>query len=273
MDAYLVSHNGLGDNLYMIGALNFIKQFYKNVFFLCKGKYYENVKLFFDENSNIICIPFNENDEFNEIKNILDNDKYVDPNIDIFVSGFCHKCYLKSKITNEAFLNHKRIDKNYTIDYSTITTSNYSFIENFYTDINLNLTYFYEYFDLPSTETSKQFFDSVSNYYLVFIQLKSSDGSVLNISNLINKYINDPKVLLICNDSNLYSKDHINHSLAEKFLLNKIVYYVDIIKNSDEIYLIDSCFIGVVLPFLKMNKLKTDKVKIILRNQVENYIL
>ena len=38
MNAYLVSHNGLGDNLYMIGALNFIRQFYKNVFFLCKKK-------------------------------------------------------------------------------------------------------------------------------------------------------------------------------------------------------------------------------------------
>jgi hypothetical protein len=273
MDAYLVSHNGLGDNLFMIGALHFIRQFYKNVFFLCKGKYYENVKLFFDEKSNIICVPFNENDEFNEIKKILNNDKYTDKNTDIFVCGFCHKSYLQSKITNPAFLNASIINKNYTIDHSTITTSNYSFIENFYKDINLNLTHFYEYYDLPSTDISKQLFDSVKNYYLVFIQLKSSDGRVLNISNLLSKYINDDNVLLICNDANLYDKDHKKYLIAQNFLMNKIVYYVDVIKNSDEIYLIDSCFIGIVLPFLKMNKLKTDKVKIILRNEVANYIL
>ena len=140
-------------------------------------------------------------------------------------------------------------------------------------DINLNLTHFYEYYDLPSTDISKQLFDSVKNYYLVFIQLKSSDGRVLNISNLLSKYINDDNVLLICNDANLYDKDHKKYLIAQNFLMNKIVYYVDVIKNSDEIYLIDSCFIGIVLPFLKMNKLKTDKVKIILRNEVANYIL
>ena len=41
-----------------------------------------------------------------------------------------------------------------------------------------------------------------------------------------------------------------------RYKLNKIVYYVDIIKNSNEIYLIDSCFLGLVLPYIKMNKLK-----------------
>ena len=268
MDAYLVSNNGLGDNLYMNGAINFIKQFYKIVYFLCKNKYYENVKLFFNESSNIICLPFNENDEYNEIKNILNQDKYIDENIDIFVCGPYHKAYLKSKITNKDFLNHKIINKNYTIDFSSLNSKNYAFIENFYTDINLNLTYFYEYFDLPYNDVSKKLFDSVSNYYLVFIQLTSSCGQTLNICNLINKYINDDKVLLICNDKNLYDKDNKKYHLAEKFILKKIIYYIDIIKNSDEIYIIDSCFLGLVIPLLKTNQLKTKKIEIILRDQV-----
>ena len=34
MNAYLISHNGLGDNLYMIGATNFSSKFYKNLFFM-----------------------------------------------------------------------------------------------------------------------------------------------------------------------------------------------------------------------------------------------
>ena len=36
MNALLVSHNGLGDNLFMIGALHYLLKFYTNVFFIVK---------------------------------------------------------------------------------------------------------------------------------------------------------------------------------------------------------------------------------------------
>jgi hypothetical protein len=275
MDAYLVSHNGLGDNLFMVGAVNFIKQFYKNVYFLCKHKYYENVRLFFDDKSNIICVPLgvNENDEIANIKEILDYDKYMNKNIDILVCG-AHKSYLNSKITNIDFLNYPKINKNYTIDYYPITGNGlFSFVENFYKDINLNLTHCYEYFYLAENDISKQLFNSVSHYYLVFIQSMCSNGTSLNISNLTKKYINDDKVLLVCSDTNLYNKDNEKHDIAQKFVFNNLVNYVDIIKNSDEIYLIDSCFLSIVLPFLKTNQLKTNDVRIILRSDIDKYIL
>jgi len=271
MDAYLVSNNGLGDNLFMNGYLNFIKQFYKNVYFLCKVKYYENVKLFFDKNSNIICLPFDETDEYNEIYKIISN-KYNDLNNDIFIAGI-HKKYLKSRITNREFLNTKLINKIYKIDYSTLNSNNYNFIETFYKDIKLNLTYFFEYFDLPSNDISKKLYNQVSNYYLVFIQYKSSDNKNLNISNLKNKYINDDNVLLISNDINLYSSDSKKYHLAQKFVLEKVAFYIDLIKNCDEIYLIDSCFTGIVLPLLKTNRLKAEIVDIIHRDQINKYII
>uniref|UniRef100_A0A6C0JL99 Polysaccharide pyruvyl transferase domain-containing protein n=1 Tax=viral metagenome TaxID=1070528 RepID=A0A6C0JL99_9ZZZZ len=271
MDAYLVCHNGLGDNIYMVGALNFIKQFYKNVFFLCKEKHYENVKLLFDESSNIICLPFNEVNEYHTVYNILIH-KYNDNN-DIFVCGGCHTQYLKSKITNKDFLNYKIIDKEYTLNYGPINNKNYSFIIDFYRDAKLNLTYFYEYFDLPNNDVSKQLYESVKHYYLIFVQCITSDNKTLNISNLINKYKNDDKVLLICNDKNLYDKNDTQYVLAEQFVMNKIVYYVDVIKNSDEIYMIDSSFTGIVLPFIKTNRLKAKNVQIILRDEVHNRII
>ena len=196
-----------------------------------------------------------------------------DTNNDIFVSGNCHKVYLKSKITNTQFLNYKLIDKHYTIDFSSLNRYNYWFIEQFYTDIGLNLTQYFDYFYLPDNINSKQLYDSVRNYYLVFIQYKSSTGETLNISNLINKYKNDDKVLLICNDANLYNKNSTKYELAETFVLNKLIYYVDVIKNSDEIYIIDSCFTGIILPFVKTNKLKTNKVQIILREEVNKYVI
>jgi hypothetical protein len=275
MNAYLVSHNGMGDNIFMIGAIRFLLNFYEKIYFLCKNKYYHNIKLFFIDNSNIICIPFKENNEFDEIKKIIKNN--YDMN-DIFMCG-THKSYLKNKITNTEFLNYILIDKNYTIDFDTLTTCNYNFIEGFYKNINLNLTYFYEYFYIPSTKESLDMYNTIKNYYIIFIQLKSSEGISLNISNLLNKYLHDSNTILICNDKNLYditnkSNDiKIKFNLCKQFVYNNIINYNDVIKNSDEIYIIDSCFIGIILPYLKTNKLKANKIRIILRNDANNIIL
>ena len=275
MNAYFVSHNGLGDNLYMIGALHFLLKFYEKIYFLCKQKYYSNVVLFFSDHPNIICVPFDENNEFNEIEKIIN--KNYETN-DIFICGM-HKSYLTSKITNTDFLNYQILDKKYTIDYDDLNTTNYSFIENFYNDINLNLTYFYEYFYLPSTKESFELYDTIKNYYIIFIQLKSSDNSSLNISNLLNKYLYDSNVLLICNDKNLYDIDNKTqdienkYNVCQKFVYNKIVNYNHVIKNSNEIYIIDSCFIGIILQYVKTNQLKANTVRIILRQNSNKIII
>lgn len=272
MIVYVLSHNGLGDNLYMNGALHFIRQFYDQVFFLCKQQYYENVQCFFDGNTNITCIPICTTNEYDETQKILDFRKYIDVNTDIMICGPCHKCYLPSKITNKRFIEEVKINKNYTIDYDTITSSDYSFIESFYNDIGLNLTYFYEYFYLPTVNESIKMYDSIKKFYIVFIQYKCSSGTTLNISNLINKCIHNDKIILLCNDVNLYNKDHSKYALAEQFVNNKLINYVDTIKNSDEIYLIDSCFVGIVLPLLKTNQLKARTVRIITLTDVHKHI-
>jgi hypothetical protein len=275
MNAYLVSHNGLGDNLTMVGALRFLLNFYNKIFFLCKNKNYQNIKSIFIETPNIVCVCFDENNEFNDIKIII-NKNYVDN--DIFVCG-CHKSYLKSKITNDAFLNYKCINKNYSIDYDCITSINCNFIEQFYNDVHLNLTYYFEYFYLPSTKESLELYNDVKNYYIIFIQLMASDGKCLNISNLLKKYLYDTNTILICNDKNLYdisdkSLDIMTkYNICKKFVRNKIINYVDLIKNSNDIYIIDSCFSCIVLPYLKTNQLKANNVRIISRDNVDKIIL
>jgi hypothetical protein len=276
-NAYLVSHNGLGDNLYMVGALRFIAQYYETVSFLCKYKYWANVSLFFADIPQIICIPFDESREFDEIKQIV-SEKYQDPLYDIFVCGFCHKEYLTSKITNPRFLEARAVEPAGdcpTVDFDTLTTGGYGFIADFYRDIGLSLRHFYGHFEMPRTPESENLYESVADYYLVFIQLTSSDGLCLNISELLAKYLDDDRALLICNDRNLYDseKQPKKFSLAMPFVYNKIVHYITTILNSDEIYIIDSCFTGVILPYAKRGQLKASKVRIILREMAERTVL
>ena len=208
MEAYLSSHHGLGDNLFMVGALLFLLNFYEKIYFLCKKKYYSNVSLFFIDQPNIICVPIDENDEMNEIIKTIDG-AYHNTASDILLCGECIKSALRShrRITNKEFLNHNCIDNGYTIDHDSVTTHNYSFIENFYKDIGLNLTYYFEYFRLPSTDESFELYNSVKQYKIIFIQLKCADGTCINISNLKEKYLFDENTILICNDMNLYDVD------------------------------------------------------------------
>ena len=52
--AYFVSHNGLGDNITNIGAVNFLLQYYEIIHFLCKDDYANNVKHLFSNNTFFI---------------------------------------------------------------------------------------------------------------------------------------------------------------------------------------------------------------------------
>ena len=276
MYAYLISHNGLGDNLYMIGALRFLLSYYTTIYFICKRQNYSNVVLFFSNEPRIVCVPYDDasGTEIHKITNIV-RDKYRNPDCDVLVCGEFHKSYLQSKITNPRFLEYMSLKSDYTIEYDTITNSTYSFIESFYQDIGLNLTHFYDYFVLPETMESRDLYSRVQHYYIVFIQYKCSDGRCLDITNLLAKYKGAENVLLISNDQNMYDfdKDPVKYELCQPFVYNKIVNYVDTIKNSDEIYIIDSCFVGLVLPYLKTGQLKTDKVRIIRRDLVQHTIV
>lgn len=271
MNAYLLSHNGLGDNLYMIGAVRFLLQYYENIYFLCKDIYYNNVTSFYKNNNNVVIIPINSKNEYSSCKEIINESVYLKN--DVLISGPCHKGYLKSKITNKKLLERIPEKKRYTIDYDTLESSNYSFIENFYLDINLDLNIFFEYFELPSTIESESYYNSLSKYdNIIFIHSKASN-KVLNFPKLYNENILKTNTIIVCANENVYKlTNKLNNNQNEKFnLCNNLVnipliYYLDIIKKCNEIYIIDSCFTGIVLPLLKTEKLQATKIRIIERN-------
>lgn len=258
MNAYLVSHNGLGDNLYMVGALRFLSTYYETIYFLCRNVFVPNVELFF-QGTNIQCLPFNTLDEFNDIRRIL-----AGAVGDVYVCGQCHKQYLTGRVTTQIACAPSK----YTIDHDNLTSANYAFVEDFYRDAGLTLTHFYEYFSLPRTPEAVAMWERARGFHTIFVQLKSSDGRRLNISKLRER-LADPSVLVACNDENLYPETSEQHALAQTFVFEKIVHYTELIQNCAEIYLIDSCFIGLVLPYLKTGRLKATTVRILLRGSDE----
>jgi len=249
-NAYFLSHNGLGDNITNIGAINFLLQYYENIYFLCKDIYNENVKLLF-YNRSVITIPFNSNNELNECKQIIKN---ISQENDIFISGRVHKNYTKSRITHPELIKYIQGDKGYDIKYQHI--------RNFYYDIGLDLSIYYNYFNIESSDLSIYYYSQIKKYKIIFTHTKASNREI-NIDDIINKYKQDEEYIIICANKNVYEKTNEKYHLCEKYVNIYVAHYIDIIKNAHIIHVIDSCFSCIVLPLLKTNQINTTDCNII----------
>jgi hypothetical protein len=264
--AYFLSHNGLGDNLYSIGALRYLTKFYDTVYFMCKDFFIDILRALLADEPRIVCVPIDHTREYAHCQEIL-SDKYTENN-DVFVCGY-QRSTIPEKITNPAFLLHtyEETSKHYTFSHDTLDEHNYAFIRQFYHDARLDYRVFFDYFHVQKSAASAQLRDKVSQYRLIFLQTHASNGNRLNIDRLKRTYLDDESVLLICNDENLYANTphYIQFELCEHFVQKNLADYVDVIQHADEIYMIDSCFVGFVLPWLKTGKLRARTVRIIRR--------
>ena len=240
--AYFLSHLGLGDNISNIGAINFLLNYYESIYFLCKDIYNENVSLLF-ANKPVIIVPIDSNDPYNDFTKKLNKVEYND----IFVSG-CHKNNVHSRVAHPQLRSYIQNDKEYN--------TNYSHIRDFYYDNGLDLSIYYEYFDIESSETSINLYNDVKEYKIIFMHTKSTTKE-LNLDNFINLYKDNNEYIIICANKNIYDVGCEKYNKVEKYVNEKVVYYIDVIKNAERINIVDSCFSCIVLPLLKTNRLKS----------------
>ena len=247
---YILSHLGLGDHICMIGAVNFLLNYYDTIYLICKARNEKNVKFLFI-NKNIVPIIIYNNDHM-KILNNLSND------IDIFICGGYVK-QVKSKIRHPELLSYIKNNKDYKINHPSL-----NFIKEFYYNINLDLSIYYEYFDINSCENSIEYYNKIKNYNILFLHTKSSTKEI-DLSEIIKEYLDNDKWIIVCANKNIYNNDHIKFELASIFVNIPVSYYIDIIKNSDYIHVIDSCFSCIVNPLHVTNRLKTKDVFIYTR--------
>ena len=239
--AFVLSHLGLGDNITMIGAVNFLLNYYDTIYFLCKASYQKNIELLFS-NKPVIIIPINSKNENIQCYNII---KKIYKMADVFIDGVCHK-FCSSKITHPVLLNRVKDDTKYGVKYTHIS--------KFYNNMGLDTSIYYDNFHIDSSETSKMLLDTVKQYKIIFLHTKASDR-ILNLDDMINLYKHNDDYILICADKNVYNEETDKRLLAEQFVNIMIVHYIDIIKNAEQIHVIDSCFSCIVYPLLQTGRL------------------
>jgi len=160
---------------------------------------------------------------------------------------------VKSRITNRALLNYIPNDKGYTIN------PKWPHLREFYQNIGLDLSIYYEYFDIPSV--SAPISNITEEYNIIFAHTKASTGNI-QIPDVIAKYINNENTIIICANKNVYPNDHPKYEIANEYVNIPIAHYIDIIKQATEIHVVNSCFSCIVYPLQQTNRLSATTVMI-----------
>jgi hypothetical protein len=254
--AYFLGHLGLGDNITMSGLVRYLSFFYDEVYVFCKKRYESNLKLFYFDDPSIKTIPLElEMPDFNKtIKQYLNNNHCYELG-DVFVSGGCHASFIKSQI-NHPFLKISKYVNNKHIKYEHIN--------QFFKDINLDANIYHEYFYLPEFEESKKLYKSISEKYksILFCHTVSSTKQI-NIN--IDQYLSNKDFFVVNPNINMYNESDQQFDLANSIINLPLMYFIDIILNSDIIKIVDSSFCCIILPLSINDKLKCKNVEIFSR--------
>ncbi len=225
--AFVLSHLGLGDMINMIGAVRYLSMCYDEIKVVCKRMYVENVKLFYQDDPSIqlyvvtndyeISVPYGCNQDYYD---------RVTQGYDVYRCGY-----------------HSR---------SPIQQVPLSFYDDFQMKRHIRTDYFYLSNISEATQLLQNVLNITSNYILIH-----QSASNQNVDFLKRYNINlDDERLVINPNQNLYPVGHQYYDICQRLLNCPVVMFVEIMKNAQELYLIDSCFFCLAL-YLDLSKVKT----------------
>ena len=106
----------------------------------------------------------------------------------------------------------------------------------FYDDLGLNRSIRTTHFSLPPLPNSRQLYEPLIGMKYIFVQTRSSE----DITPIVSWDIN--RILTIDPNINQYSPDHSWYELAERFVGKPFLDYCDTIKHASELHLVNSSF-------------------------------
>lgn len=253
-ECYFLSHLGLGDNISMIGAVRYLSIYYEKIKVIVKEHNYNNLSQIYQDCKKIEFIVIKA--EFNDLYPLITN---MSPEIDLFACGFVHN--YKNVIRNN-FLNNYKTDNNQFKNIKNYSVFKYPFIIDFYTRINLSFDIYKDYFYIPEIDVSKKLYENIKHYKIVFVHTKSSTNE---ITIDLQQFVDNQEYLIVCCNKNYYDITHPKYEITNSFINLPIINYITIIKNADDIYVIDSCFACIICAYEYGNILKTTNVNILSR--------
>jgi hypothetical protein len=242
---YFISNLNITDNIQNIILIRYISLFYKNIYVIIKKDQYDNNKIIYEDDITIQLVPIGSPLEIYSIacKNFINT---INHEHDIIVLGDMQK-YFSSKINNTFFLEY----------------SKYIYNIDIYTNPINNIPYYFFY--LNSSNISNELYSLINEYKIIFIHTKAGNREIILD---LNEYINNDNYIIISVNKNIYPKTHKFFYIANYYINLPILYYIQIIKKSYIIKVIDSCF-SKLINILFLNKyIDNNNIEIIDRNNL-----
>ena len=220
MDRILIlSHLGLGDNIFCIAMINFALE-HSKVDYICRTHNITNFQQFFDKNPNLSLIS---------VKHHSETPDYINKNKHLYKRILISGCHSGKGTNIKAF----------------------PFFQ--YDDINISRDILKTHFSIPDTHKSEELFESVKSLSYIIVNNKSSSGSIFNVDTELSKYKIDPNNTLIINtQTNYYKKGHKYYSIAETFVFQKLIDYKKTLIHAQKILISDSSMFCLAIQ-LKLN--------------------
>jgi hypothetical protein len=209
---YIKPHFGYGDIINMIGAIRYYSTVYEEVIVGCEENKLKNLRMFFRDDPEII----------------LESSSYR-------TYRTCEEIKEKRKV-NKVYLCGE-----HSPNSTPITNSNVP--DCFYQDLQLDPKIRTKYFYFPESNNSIELYNKLveTGKKYIFVHEKASND-MIDLQYLVDMY--SDYLIVNCN-RNMYSIDNKYYELLNNFINQSIIDYTDIIKNAEELYLIDSvmlCF-------------------------------
>jgi hypothetical protein len=285
--AYLIAHNGLGDNVFMIGCLHFLANFYDDVYFLCKDMYKSQLEYALADWPFIHVVPFDTNRERESCYKIL-ADKYETS--DVFVCGVCHTCYLGTKITHPFLKDPSMLYRVFPGGFETFMRETYrrrlphikgeyqwshpsgefplpetyKFMDMFYRDIGLSPMISSDFFMISQVDDVSQLYQDIAQYRIIFLTTScGTTDELFDFSEYMDPFRDNQDYIVICSNKNYYDAVDPRYDIAQRYImLPTIFHYMEILKNAEMLCMSDSCISCLVVQLIRQGHITTRDIHI-----------
>jgi hypothetical protein len=212
--ALFLGHLGLGDQIWLSGAVRYIAKNYDYLEVICKTRNLSILRMLYSDTPTIKII-------------------------DMGLGTYSYSVYPTETQKGELQISLDKYVHVYECGYYKHTALDFN--ENdipgaFYDDLGIHRSVRYTHFSIPPIPQSKSLYESIKTQPYIFVQTASSE----DVTSIISWDIND--VLTIDPNINQYSPNHRWYALADTFVNKSFLYYVDTIKHATELHLVNSSF-------------------------------
>ena len=206
-NALVIGPGGLGDHIWMSGAVRYIAKQYKETHLFTSETTLNTLQTLYNDVPSIKFVVIRKVDD--ELRN------------------FITKTY--SVYNTYSCAHTKDLTRSYIIDTNDLPGA-------FYDQLEVPRHVRHSHFVCPRLPESIALFEIVKNQPYIFVQTKSSTTT----TNIVSWDIS--QILTIDPNVNLYSSDHPWYQLAQIFVNQPFFHYVDLMKHATELHLVNSSF-------------------------------